>query len=122
VIYEVVTEGSAPASTRNTEGQKVQRAAKKEKSASADADEDRSSDPTVGVGSVAAGGRYDELVGMFKVVGRTPEHEDEIYSLLGIFGVTMPLIYGEGKDRASRRLDDEISMLSKGRQQYKSLR
>lgn len=46
-------------------------------------------------------------------MGRTPEHEDEIYSLLGIFGVTMPLIYGEGKDRASRRLDDEISMLSK---------
>ena len=55
-------------------------------------------------------------------MGRTPEHEDEIYSLLGIFGVTMPLIYGEGKDRASRRVDDEISMLSKGRQQYKSLR
>jgi histidyl-tRNA synthetase len=50
----------------------VQRAAKKEKSASADADEDRSSDPTVGVGSVAAGGRYDELVGMFSGKGQIP--------------------------------------------------
>jgi len=60
VIFEVVTEGSAPSST---EGQKVQRVAKKEKAK--DFDEDRSNDPSVGVGSVAAGGRYDELVGMF---------------------------------------------------------
>lgn len=72
MIQEVVAEGSAPASTGNTEGQKVQRAAKKEKSASADVDEDRSSDPTVGVGSVAAGGRYDELVGMFSGKGQIP--------------------------------------------------
>ena len=28
-------------------------------------EDDRSNDPSVGVGSVAAGGRYDELVGMF---------------------------------------------------------
>ena len=61
VIYEVVTEGSAPPTTT---GQKLHRAAKKEK-ASAEFDEDRSNDPSVGVGSVAAGGRYDELVGMF---------------------------------------------------------
>lgn len=60
VIFEVVTEGSAPPAN---EGQKVQRIAKKEKAK--DFDEDRSNDPSVGVGSVAAGGRYDELVGMF---------------------------------------------------------
>ena len=30
-----------------------------------DNDEDRSNDPTVGIGSIAAGGRYDELVNMF---------------------------------------------------------
>lgn len=51
----------------------------------------------------------------------TKKPEDEIYSLLGIFGVTMPLIYGEGKSRACKRLDEEISKLSKGKQQYKSL-
>lgn len=67
VIYEVVTEGSAP---QNTEGQKLQKAAKKESrpvknGAFADGDEDRSNDPSVGVGSVAAGGRYDNLVSMF---------------------------------------------------------
>jgi hypothetical protein len=35
--------------------------------------------------------------------------EDLVYSLLGIFGVWMPLIYSEGREHALRRLDDEIS-------------
>ncbi|EDO04667.1 hypothetical protein SS1G_07150 [Sclerotinia sclerotiorum 1980 UF-70] len=34
--------------------------------------------------------------------------EDAAYSLLGIFGVSMPVIYGEGKDKAFRRLNREI--------------
>ncbi|QIW96228.1 hypothetical protein AMS68_001746 [Peltaster fructicola] len=55
VIYEVVTEGSAPSSTDK----------QKKPKKSADGEEDRSNDPTVGVGSVAAGGRYDNLVSMF---------------------------------------------------------
>ncbi|EMC94977.1 hypothetical protein BAUCODRAFT_72563 [Baudoinia panamericana UAMH 10762] len=44
VIYEVITEGSRPQTSE---------------------EEDRSNDPSVGVGSVAAGGRYDGLVSMF---------------------------------------------------------
>ncbi|KAF2197086.1 histidyl-tRNA synthetase [Delitschia confertaspora ATCC 74209] len=60
VIYEVVTEGSAPAVSKADAAKK----GKKEKK-STDPDEDRSNDPTLGVGSVAAGGRYDGLVGMF---------------------------------------------------------
>lgn len=67
VIYEVVTEGSAPDTTT---GQKLQRAAKKDKMN--EFDEDRSNDPSVGVGSVAAGGRYDELVGMFSPKAQIP--------------------------------------------------
>ncbi|KAL8758252.1 MAG: hypothetical protein Q9184_003979 [Pyrenodesmia sp. 2 TL-2023] len=67
VIYEVVTEGSAPDTTT---GQKLQRAAKKDKNN--EFDEDRSNDPSVGVGSVAAGGRYDELVGMFSPKAQIP--------------------------------------------------
>jgi histidyl-tRNA synthetase len=55
VIYEVVTEGSAPA-VQATEEEK-QKVAKKKGNKPADADEDRSDDPTVGIGSVAAGGR-----------------------------------------------------------------
>jgi hypothetical protein len=34
--------------------------------------------------------------------------EDKIYCLLGIFGVFMPLIYGEGEKHALSRLRDEI--------------
>ncbi|KAI0975637.1 heterokaryon incompatibility protein-domain-containing protein [Xylaria arbuscula] len=38
---------------------------------------------------------------------RTTRIEDEAYCLLGLFGVTMPLLYGEGR-RAFRRLQEEI--------------
>jgi len=64
VIYEIVTEGSAP-STTPAAAEVVPAPAKKNKKSSTDPDEDRSSDPSIGVGSVAAGGRYDNLVGMF---------------------------------------------------------
>ncbi|KAG4427318.1 hypothetical protein IFR05_017199, partial [Cadophora sp. M221] len=40
--------------------------------------------------------------------------EDKAYSLLGIFDVYMPLIYGEGKDRALARLREEIDKASRG--------
>lgn len=62
LIYEVVTEGSAPEVTPGKEGETPKPSKKKGKKGD---DDDRSSDPTVGVGSVAAGGRYDNLVGMF---------------------------------------------------------
>ena len=67
VIYEVVTEGSAPSSTT---GKNPHKQSKKEKNP--EFDEDRSNDPSIGVGSVAAGGRYDELVGMFSGKGQIP--------------------------------------------------
>lgn len=38
----------------------------------------------------------------------TTRKEDRIYSLLGIFDIFMPLIYGEGYDSALRRLKREI--------------
>lgn len=71
VIYEVITEGSAPASAPDAApaAQSAQKSSKKKK---AGADDDRSDDPSVGVGSVAAGGRYDELVGMFSGKSQIP--------------------------------------------------
>ena len=39
---------------------------------------------------------------------QTKREEDEAYSLLGIFDVQMPLIYGEGKKKAFHRLWEEI--------------
>jgi hypothetical protein len=44
----------------------------------------------------------------------TTYKEDKAYSLLGIFNVYMPLIYGEGKDKAMQRLREEIEKASKG--------
>lgn len=68
VIYEVVTEGSAPKVSAAEAAEKP----KKKKGKSGDADEDRSDDPTVGIGSIAAGGRYDNLVGMFSGKTQVP--------------------------------------------------
>jgi hypothetical protein len=42
---------------------------------------------------------------------KTKREEDKAYSLLGIFNVFMPLIYGEGEENAFRRLRKEISVL-----------
>ncbi|KAI9842039.1 MAG: Cytoplasmic and mitochondrial histidine tRNA synthetase [Sclerophora amabilis] len=68
VIYEVITEGSAPPSTDPSSSSNAQKSKPKKRSQPSE-DEDRSSDPSIGVGSIAAGGRYDDLVGMFS--GRT---------------------------------------------------
>jgi histidyl-tRNA synthetase len=74
LIYEVVTEGSAPLATTSTATAAPPKPSKKPSGgkAGADFDEDRSSDPSVGVGSVAAGGRYDDLVGMFSGKNKIP--------------------------------------------------
>jgi histidyl-tRNA synthetase len=71
VIYEVVTEGSAPQQASTSTAPTAPPKSSK-KSKNKDADEDRSSDPSVGVGSVAAGGRYDNLVGMFSGKNQIP--------------------------------------------------
>jgi len=73
IIYEVITEGSRPkhltnGTTKESDEKKTEKKAKQV----ADEDEDRSNDPTVGVGSVAAGGRYDNLVGRFREKAEVP--------------------------------------------------
>jgi hypothetical protein len=40
--------------------------------------------------------------------------EDKVYCLLGIFGVFLPLIYGEGEEYATQRLEEEILRRQKG--------
>ncbi|KAH6717032.1 hypothetical protein BKA61DRAFT_316777 [Leptodontidium sp. MPI-SDFR-AT-0119] len=40
--------------------------------------------------------------------------EDEAYALLGIFGLHMPMIYGEGRENAFIRLEREIGERSRG--------
>jgi Heterokaryon incompatibility protein (HET) len=43
----------------------------------------------------------------------TKYEEDMAYSLLGIFGIFLPLIYGEGRENAFRRLREEVSKSAK---------
>jgi hypothetical protein len=45
---------------------------------------------------------------------KTKRAEDAAYSLLGIFDIHMPLIYGEGKNKALARLRREIEQSSHG--------
>jgi hypothetical protein len=45
----------------------------------------------------------------------TKYEEDVAYSLLGIFGVFLPLIYGEGRENAFSRLYEEVKRTLKGR-------
>ena len=45
----------------------------------------------------------------------TYRQEDIVFSLLAIFDVNMPIIYGEGKDKAINRLREEIDKASKGK-------
>lgn len=40
--------------------------------------------------------------------------EDKAYCLLGLFGVFLPLIYGEGEEHAVVRLQEEISKRTRG--------
>ncbi|KAK7193333.1 hypothetical protein PSPO01_00006 [Paraphaeosphaeria sporulosa] len=44
----------------------------------------------------------------------TTVKEDKVYCLLGIFGVFLPLIYGEGVEYATSRLKDEIQKRQQG--------
>ena len=46
---------------------------------------------------------------------QTTREEDKAYSLLGIFDIHMPLIYGEGREKALKRLREEIDKASKGK-------
>ncbi|KAK4047785.1 Cytoplasmic and mitochondrial histidine tRNA synthetase [Microbotryomycetes sp. JL221] len=73
VIYEAVTEASAPPVQTMAASHKPK---PKKKQAATDEDEQEVDESTVGVGSIAAGGRYDELVGMFSgssgAAGRIP--------------------------------------------------
>ena len=53
---------------------------------------------------------------------RTTREEDWAYSLLGIFEISMPVVYGEGRNKAVRRLEREIDDASKAKQCLRDLR
>jgi hypothetical protein len=46
---------------------------------------------------------------------QTTREEDKVYSLFGIFDIQIPLLYGEGRDKALKRLREEIDKPSTGK-------
>jgi histidyl-tRNA synthetase len=140
VIYEVITEGSAPVAaasngTAEAAQEQAQAAApdakpKKEKKQLAE-DEDRSNDPSVGIGSVAAGGRYDNLVSRFRPNADMPcvgvsFGVDRIYSItkarlakgekFSYISSHVPDVYvmAFGSDMTSQRIKVSRALLKEG--------
>jgi hypothetical protein len=52
----------------------------------------------------------------------TTVEEDQAYCLMGIFDIFLPIIYGEGKEHALKRLREEINKISKERECLQVLR
>ena len=49
---------------------------------------------------------------------QTTRKEDGAYALLGIFDVQMPLLYGEGRDKALERLREEVDKPIRGKHKF----
>lgn len=110
LIYEVVTQGSAPEVTPGQENADSKPSKKKVKKGSED--DDRSDDPTVGVGSVAAGGRYDNLVGMFSGKSQIP-CVGISFGVDRIFSITKAKMAAE-KNAAVRSNDVDVYVMAFG--------
>ncbi|KAM0252062.1 hypothetical protein ACHAP5_001387 [Fusarium lateritium] len=111
LIYEVVTQGSAPEVTPGQETAASKPPKKKGKKGAED--EDRSDDPTVGVGSVAAGGRYDNLVGMFSGKSQIP-CVGISFGVDRIFSITKAKMAAE-KNAAVRNNDVDVYVMAFGK-------
>ncbi|KAL6403687.1 histidyl-trna synthetase [Ilyonectria robusta] len=111
LIYEVVTEGSAPSVTPSQEGEAPKPSKKRGKKGSED--DDRSNDPTVGVGSIAAGGRYDELVGMFSGKNQIP-CVGISFGVDRIFSITKAKMAADKSAAAVRNNDVDVYVIAFG--------
>ncbi|GAA6004769.1 histidine--tRNA ligase [Rhodotorula paludigena] len=122
VIYEAVTEASAPPAPVAPSPEAVPTPAQKKadvkgKKPALNADEDAELDEsTVGVGSVAAGGRYDELVGMFSgekgAAGKIP-CVGISFGVERLFSLLLKKAQEQG-DQAGRAKATEVYVMSLG--------
>jgi histidyl-tRNA synthetase len=121
IIYEAIHQSSAPP------GFKTQPAVPAEASSSAPApskpkkagEEDEVDESTVGVGSIAAGGRYDELVGMFSEAAGGKKGAGKV-PCVGI-SVGVERVYSillqkrkEREEREARGKETEVYIVSMG--------
>ncbi|KAK9417077.1 hypothetical protein SUNI508_09095 [Seiridium unicorne] len=120
LIYETVTQGSAPAETPSAE--EVQPAPKKKgKKGTTNPDDDRSDDPSVGIGSVAAGGRYDNLVGMFSGGKNQIPCVGISFGIERIFSIEKARMEADKSAAAVRRNDVDVYVMAFGGSGFKGL-
>ncbi|KAF4977253.1 hypothetical protein FZEAL_6193 [Fusarium zealandicum] len=113
LIYEVVTQGSAPEVTPGHEDEAPKPKSSKKKGKKGSEDDDGSDDPTIGVGSVAAGGRYDNLVGMFSGKSQIP-CVGISFGVDRIFSITKAKMAAE-KSAAVRSNDVDVYVMAFGK-------
>ncbi|KAF8594755.1 class II aaRS and biotin synthetase [Ceratobasidium sp. AG-I] len=122
LIYEAVVEGSAPPAASNTAAiptpattfapTPVPTKKSKSKAVTTDADDESQ----VGVGSIAAGGRYDELVGMFSAAASADSKEDKGKGGIPCVGISVgvkrvfSILMQREKEKAAR-----VASIGKGR-------
>ncbi|WFD31108.1 histidine--tRNA ligase [Malassezia sp. CBS 17886] len=113
VIYEAVTAASAPPGFQGEGAASVAKPKKSKK------DDDELDESTVGVGSIAAGGRYDNLVGMF-TGAKKPDAVPCVGVSIGVervFSVLMQRIkdaQARGERTAVRPKDVDVYVMSMG--------
>lgn len=116
IIYEAIVEGSAPPGfTPNPDPADPQASApppppeKKEKKKKEGDDEEEVDESQVGVGSIAAGGRYDDLVGMFASSSSKDKKAADLPCIGVSFGVERiySLIYPKWLERGMRKSGKE---------------
>lgn len=124
VIYEVVTEGSAPATqSSSAEAATLQKSGKKSKNQAGNPaadDDDRSNDPSIGVGSIAAGGRYDNLVGMFSSKAQIP-CVGISFGVDRIFSITKARMERENKQESLRASEVDVYVMAFGGKGFNGL-
>lgn len=124
IIYEAITEASAPPSfvASDTAALPASEPAKA-KAPKKDDEEEEFDESTVGVGSIAAGGRYDNLVGMFSTAAGSAKKDKGIVPCVGV-SVGVERVYAilmareaekqKQSGKSSRGKETEVYVMSVG--------
>ncbi|WWD16491.1 hypothetical protein CI109_100917 [Kwoniella shandongensis] len=120
IIYEAIHESSAPPSLTTNPSvpapSKISSKAGKSAPASSSKNEDGIDESTIGVGSIAAGGRYDNLVGMFaEAAGKKAEQVPCVGVSIGVERVySIMEMRRRGREEKTRGKETEVYVLGLG--------
>ena len=125
IIFEAITEASAPSSVSpdppvplSAASSSMSNSKPRKPKSSTNLDEDFPSESTIGVGSIAGGGRYDNLVGMFS---EAAGGKRDIVPCVGM-SVGVERVYSiletkrRGRDEKVRGKETEVYIMNFGRE------